>query len=96
MMKRFLTGLILAGGLAMTASADVVIRVGPPRAIVERRGPPPGAGYVWVQGYHRWDGERHVWVEGRWDRPPHPHARWEAHRWAKRRGGWVLIEGHWR
>ena len=25
-----------------------------------------------------------------------PHARWEAHRWVRRNGGWVLVEGHWR
>ena len=96
-MKRFLTGLILAGGLAMTASAaEVVVRIAPPRAIVERRPPPPARDYVWVQGYHNWDGNAHVWVPGRWEQPPRAHARWEAHHWVRRNGGWVLVEGRWR
>jgi hypothetical protein len=56
----------------------------------------PGPGYEWIAGYHRWDGARYVWVPGRWDRPPHPHAHWVAHRWVHRNGGWVLVEGHWR
>jgi hypothetical protein len=97
MTKKILAGLILAAGLSVTASAEeVIVRVAPPHAIVERRGPAPGAGYVWIPGYHNWDGTRHVWVAGRWDQPPHPHARWEAHHWVKRHGGWVLVEGHWR
>ena len=97
MTKKILAGLMLAGGLAMTASAEeVIVRVAPPHAIVERRGPAPGAGYVWIPGYHNWDGSRHVWVAGRWEQPPRPHARWEAHHWVRRHGGYVLVEGHWR
>jgi len=28
--------------------------------------------------------------------PPRPHARWVAHRWVHRHGGYVMVEGHWR
>ena len=96
MSKKFL-GLIFAGFMAVsTFAGDVVVKVAPPAAIVETRGPAPGAGYVWIPGYHRWDGEHYVWVAGKWDMPPHPHQAWVAHRWVKRNGGYVLVEGHWK
>ena len=96
MKKRILTLLLAATLLPAAAFAQVVVRVAPPAPIVETRGPAPGPEYVWVDGYHRWDGGRYVWTRGRWDRPPHPHAHWVAHRWVHRRGGYVLVEGHWR
>jgi hypothetical protein len=95
-MKKML-GLVFAGVLAANAwAADVFVRVGPPRRVIETRGPMPNRGYVWVPGYHAWDGNRHYWVAGRWERPPRARARWVEHRWVKRRGGYVLVEGHWR
>jgi hypothetical protein len=97
MLKKKLIGLVFAGMLAGNAfAAEVFVRIGPPRPIVETRGPMPGRGYVWISGYHNWDGRRHVWVPGRWELAPRPRARWVEHRWVKRRGGWVLVEGHWR
>lgn len=97
-MKKFLPTLILAATLLPAASsfAQVVVRVGPPAPIVETRPVRPGPDFVWIAGYHRWDGARYVWVPGRWDRPPRPHAVWVPHRWVHRHGGWVLVEGHWR
>ena len=96
-MKKMVLALLLAISLAPAASyAQVLVRVGPPAPIVERRGPAPGPGYVWIDGYHRYEGGRYVWTPGRWDRPPHPGARWEAARWEHRHGGYVFHEGHWR
>jgi len=96
--RKFTLGLILAAGLALTASAQVVVRIGPPRAQVERRPQSPGRGYVWVQGYQNWDGNRHSWTNGRWEQPPQGRRRWEKHHWVKQRrgGGWVLVAGRWR
>jgi len=94
--KTFAALLLSAGMVVSAVGAEVVVRLAPPHAVVEHRGPAPGAGYVWIPGYHNWDGSRHVWVGGRWERPPHPGARWEAHRWVHRNGGYVLMEGHWR
>jgi hypothetical protein len=88
--------LAIAMGIGSLHAEEVVVRVHPPRAVVETRGVAPGPGYVWVGGYHRWDGNAYVWTPGRWDRPPHEHARWVAHRWVHRNGGYVLVEGHWR
>jgi len=97
MFRSTLLAMVLAGGLVLPiAAADVVVKIAPPHAIVERRGPPPGAGYVWIDGYHRWDGNAYVWVPGRWELPPAGHHHWVAHRWVHRDGGWALVEGHWR
>jgi opacity protein-like surface antigen len=96
-MKKLLTALLLAVVLSPAVSfAQVVVRVGPPAPIVETRGRAPGEGYVWVDGYHRWDGNRYVWEHGRWDRPPHRGMHWEAHHWVHHHNGWVLVEGRWR
>jgi hypothetical protein len=95
MKKTLITSLILTG-LAMTAPAEVVVRIGPPHAQVERRPPTPGRGYVWIPGYQNWDGRAHVWVPGRWEMPPRGHRHWQAHHWVKRHDGWVLVEGRWR
>ena len=94
--KAFLAALI---GCALTvgaSAAEVIVRVGPPRAIVERRPPPPARAYIWTPGYYRWDGGRHVWVGGAWVMPPRPRAHWVPAHWARRPGGWVFVEGYWR
>lgn len=97
MFRNRLIGVVFASLLASGAFAqEVVVRVAPPHPLAERRVRAPGPGYVWIAGYHRWDGRAYVWVPGRWELPPRPHARWIAARWAHRHGGWVLIEGHWR
>lgn len=83
-------------GLGSICSAEVIVRVRPPAAIVERRVVAPGRGFVWVPGYHAWNGTAYVWTPGSWVRPPRPGARWVPHRWVHRRGGWVLVEGRWR
>jgi hypothetical protein len=76
--------------------AQVMVRVAPPAPIVEVHDRPPHPGWVWIDGYHRWNGHRYVWVKGYWTRPPHPGAVWVAHRWEQRGDGWVMVEGHWR
>jgi hypothetical protein len=97
MLRKGLLGLIFAGLLTGGAlAAEIVVKIAPPAPIVETRGVAPGAGYVWLGGYHRWDGNAYVWVPGRWELPPRAHARWVPHHWARRNGGWVFVEGHWR
>ena len=97
MFRKMLMGSALGLMLTMGAmGAEVIVRVAPPAPIVERRPVAPGPRYVWIAGYHRWDGHAYAWVPGRWELPPRPHARWVAHRWVHRHGGWVMVEGHWR
>jgi hypothetical protein len=96
-MKKIALALLLAVSLIPAASnAQIVVRLRPPAVVIEHPGPPPEPGFVWVSGYHRWDGEHYVWVGGHYDRPPHPGARWEAHRWVHVHDHWELREGHWR
>ena len=86
-------GLFMAIG---AANAQVVVQIAPPRPLVEVRPVAPGPNYVWTPGYHHWDGHAYAWSAGAWVVPPRPHARWVAHRWVRRNGGWVMVEGHWR
>jgi hypothetical protein len=59
--------------------------------------PSPGADFVWVGGYHRFDGatHRYVWVGGRYERRPHPGAQWKAAHWEPRGHQHVWVEGNW-
>jgi len=77
-------------------AADIVVHLRPPALRVEHRPARPGANYIWVGGYHRWDGRAYVWVPGRWEIPPREHAVWVAPRWESRNGGYVFVEGYWR
>ncbi len=88
-----LLGIALAIG---SAHAQVYVRIGPPpprrEVIVER----PGPRYVWVSGYHRWDGRQYVWAPGMWVLPPQPYyRRWVAGHWRHVHGGWMWMAGHW-
>jgi len=102
-MSRFRLG-VAAASLALMATlsfaevrVNVYVPVRPPVAIREVRPVYPGAGYVWIPGYHRWDGGSYVWVSGRWDHPPRRHARWVSGRWRhNRRHGYYWVEGRWR
>ena len=78
MVFKRLIGLVFAGALAFSAgAAEIVVRIAPPHAVIERRGPPPSRNHVWISGYHRWDGNAYAWNAGRWEQPPRPHARWK-------------------
>jgi WXXGXW repeat (2 copies) len=95
--KKTALALLLALCTAPAAlMAQVVVRIAPPAPVVEVHDHPPHAGWVWNDGYQRWDGHRYVWTKGRWVKPPHPGAVWVAHRWERRNGGYVMVEGHWR
>jgi hypothetical protein len=83
-------------GLGTAQAADIVVKVAPPKAVVEHRDKAPSRDHVWVPGYQRWDGGHYVWERGHWELPPRPHARWVAPRWEHRHGEYVFIEGRWR
>jgi hypothetical protein len=63
-MTKRLIGLVFAGALVFSAAAEVVVRIAPPHAVMERRAPSPGHDYVWTAGYHRWEGNAYVWTPG--------------------------------
>ena len=80
------------------ANAQVVVRIGPPARVVERVPPPPHEhpNWAWHEGYHRWDGNRYVWVPGSYVAPPHAHAVWVRGQWVHEHNGYVWHEGRWR
>jgi len=82
-------------GSMKPASAGIGIEVQiappPPPAVVV---PPPRVGFVWAPGYWQWNGQRHVWVEGRWLRT-RPGFHWVPEHWAGRRGHYRFVSGHW-
>ncbi|HEX9305728.1 MAG TPA: hypothetical protein VGA31_14895 [Thermoanaerobaculia bacterium] len=77
-------------------AVPVYVRIRPPRIRVERRPVAPSPRHVWVRGYYTWDGAQYVWVPGRWELGPRPHARWVSGHWRHTRHGWYWVEGHWR
>ena len=78
------------------AGAGIVVNVAPPAVRFERRGPPPGAGVIWIPGYWQWNGGQYTWVAGRWQAPQQQGAVWVGPRWQRRGRGWVFVEGRWR
>jgi len=76
--------------------AVVYVSSGPPRAIVEVRGPAPSRAHVWIPGFYAWRGAAYVWVPGHFEVPPSGFRRWQPGKWQRERGGWFYIEGYWR
>jgi hypothetical protein len=92
-----IAGLLLGAVLSVPGSAQVSLYIGtPPPAIrYEQRGPEPGPGYAWVDGYWAPNGRHYRWVGGRWERPPYEGAVWSHSHYDHYRQGWQLHEGHW-
>lgn len=75
--------------------SDGIVTVAPPPPRFERRPPRPGFEFIWIDGYWGWQGGRHVWIGGRWDRPPHGHRHWRQPRWEHRGHGYIFVDGRW-
>jgi hypothetical protein len=75
----------------------VIVQEAPPPFIVERRPPMPGPGYLWIDGYQHWNGQRYEWHRGEWVRPPRERVIWVAPRYEKHdQGGYRYVPGQWR
>ena len=71
MKLKWIVGLLFSTALALPSSAQIAVYIGHPlpRVRYEHRGPYPGEGYAWVNGYWAPQGGRYQWVAGRWDHP---------------------------
>lgn len=92
---------LVATAIAVAAASPlraqtVYVHVGPPAPPTEVIVVKPGPAYVWVPGYHMWDGRAYVWVHGRWTIPPAGMVVWVPGHWVNEPRGWYWIEGHWR
>src|SRR5882724_8286902 len=81
--------LMMAGcGVGVRAPAGGVVYASAPPPVtaeVDIQTASPGPDYVWVGGAWAWGPERRWnWERGHWDRPPHPGAHWEPHRYTYR------------
>ena len=74
----------------------VYVEYAPPEQVVEVVTVSPGAGYVWIPGHHRWDGDRYIWVSGNWRLAPRGRNAWIAGRWEQSGRGWYWVGGSWR
>ena len=105
-MRKFLYPLIVSCfiGIAMISSpvysqVEAHIRIAPPRAVVEVRGPRPSAGAVWVGGFHEYDqpSNAYAWRPGRWEEnPPAGRHRWTPTSYKRSHGEYKRVEGRWR
>lgn len=100
-MRRHLALVTLAVALATTspvaAGARVYVQIGPPAPIVEARVLAPGPHYIWIAGFHQWNGHAYVWVPGHWVVPPAHRQAWVPGHWVHHpHHGWYWVEGHWR
>ncbi|MEP6942176.1 MAG: hypothetical protein ABI981_04535 [Betaproteobacteria bacterium] len=85
----------LGAGLAAPALAAVTVTVGtPPPAVLVEPVPAVRHGHVWVPGYWRWNGNKHVWVKGHHVAARHGY-RYVPDQWAEVNGRWVYHPGHW-
>jgi hypothetical protein len=87
---------LTAGCVATSRRGVIYVRAAPPAAVVEVQGIAPGPEFIWISGYHRWDGTQHAWVAGRWEKRPHAKAVWESGAWRHHRNGWYWTDGRWR
>ena len=68
----------------------------PPPRFVGVIGRPPGAGYVWTDGYWAYRRNNWDWVQGSWVRPPRARAVWVPGAWRPVGRGYRFYPGHWR
>lgn len=96
-LKTVLATLVCLGALTQSALAGFSISIDvdqPPPSPRYEAAPPARPGWVWVPGFWYWEGHRHIWREGRWERP-RPGHHWVAPRWEDRGGRHHFEPGRW-
>jgi hypothetical protein len=91
-----LLSLVVVGGIASgsaLARAVIVVDVAPPAQRVEVV-PVQRHGYTWAPGYWRWQGNKHVWVNGHSMRTRSGY-HWAPDRWNEVNGRHQYEAGHW-
>ena len=96
--KKAMLLLLLIGLSTAELSAQIVVRVRPPRprVVVTARPPAPSPRHVWIDEDWEPAGAEYRWHGGYWAEPPRPHARWVAGSWKHSPHGYVWVAGRWR
>jgi len=96
--KNALLLLFLLGISAVQASAQIVVRVRPPRPhiVVTSRPVAPSPRHVWIDEDWEPNGAEYRWHGGYWAEPPRPRAMWVPGHWRHAHRGYIWIGGHWR
>ena len=96
--KKLLLAALIASPLLMSQAANAQsfdLRIGtpppPPRVVVV---PAPRPGYVWAPGYWNWQGRRHVWNDGHWERERRGY-RYVEPAWTPDGDRYGFRRGHW-
>jgi hypothetical protein len=85
-----------SAGVAVTNNVEYV-QTAPPAPQYEVVTVSPGVGYIWTPGVWYWQGGRHYWRAGLWQRPPYGYSTWSNAGWYHTPGrGWYHNGGHWR
>jgi hypothetical protein len=104
-MRREILGVVLSTALmacgsvaappasAAHVSVGVGVNFGPPAPIYEAV-PAPRPGWVWVNGYWKWNGHRYVWRSGYWVRA-RPGYRYYPGSWVHEGPVWRFHVGYW-
>lgn len=87
---------LLTSGCAHRGGVAVYVRTPPPPLVTESITVSPGPTYIWVPGYHSWNGSSYVWIAGRWEARPSGRRAWVPGHWKHSRQGWYWVDGHWR
>ncbi len=94
-MHRLLSVVALSLSVSCADTGEIYVPDGPPPPQEEVIGVAPYPGAVRIGGYWGWEGGRHVWHDGRWERGRAGYS-WEPHRWERRGNRWALRSGRWR
>ena len=101
----FLSAIFLGTSLFSQARTIRVVKKRPNKVVIVKPVAPANrsikplrikVGYVWQEGYWKWNKKRrtYVWVNGRVIKSK-KHRVWVSGRWTKRGGGYIYVKGHW-
>ena len=72
-----------------------IIRNKPNRPVYVKKKPLLNrAGYIWIDGYWRWNIHTYVWMQGFWERE-RVNFHWHKGSWEKTPNGFFWMEGYW-
>jgi hypothetical protein len=81
---------------AAAPARQIIVVEQPPAAQTEMIGVAPSTSHVWLPGYWSRQGDKWVWINGRWELRPAATATYVPGHWEKRGTGFVWHEGYWR